>query len=208
MQAAVRRIGVIVGSSRKNGNGAGIAAWVSHQIQREVAASGLPFEVVTADPTVAPHPLGPVSDGSYFPAYVKNSEDYPSPAIQEWSRFVKGCSAFAIVSPEYNGGYPGELKNSIDHLFNEWTKKPVLLLTYGTQGGLRVSTQLQAVLTAITMQVEEPVTVKLPEDFVRGSIRVQADGTTFPEFLTEYEPQVTKAVQEIAKKVLAPPESS
>jgi NAD(P)H-dependent FMN reductase len=209
MQAAARRIGVIVGSSRRGGNGAGIGAWVSQQIQREADAFGVPFNVVTVDPRASPHPFGPVTDGSRLPAQVTNSEDYSSPAIREWSKFVKGCSAFAIVSPEYNGGYPGELKNSIDHLYHEWANKPVLLLTYGSGGGLRVSAQLQTILTSIKMQVlDKPLAVKIPPGYISGPDRVQANSTTFPEFLTEYEPQVTKAVQDMARKLLTPPESS
>ncbi|KAI0695180.1 NADPH-dependent FMN reductase, partial [Cytidiella melzeri] len=128
------RVAVIIGSSRQGGNGAGIAAWTSRLLQHHLDASGVPSDVVTVDPRVSPHPFGPVVDGSRFPGQIANPDDYGSPAIRDWSRFISSCSAFAIVSPEYNGGYPGELKNSIDHLYHEWSHKPVLLLTYGGGG--------------------------------------------------------------------------
>lgn len=209
MQAATRRIGVIVGSSRNGSNGAGIAAWVSGHLQKQLTASSVPVDVVTVDPTTAPHPFGPIVEGHRIPAMITNSDDYGTPGLREWSKFVKSCSAFAVVSPEYNGGYPGELKNSLDHLYHEWADKPVILLTYGSGGGLRVSEQLKLVLTSLKLEVLDPVAVRVPRSYIAGPDRVSTNSTEFPEFLNEFEPQVTKAVQDLAKKLLTPaPESS
>ena len=204
MQAATRRIGVIVGSSRHGGNGAGIAAWVANNLQKQLKASSVPADVVTVDPRVSPHPFGPIIEGHRIPAQIVNAEDYGTPALQEWSKFVSSCSAFAVVSPEYNGGYPGELKNSLDHLYHEWANKPVILLTYGSGGGLRVSDQLKTILTSLKLEVIDPVAVTIPRTFISGSDRVSTNSTEFPEFLKEFEPQVTKAVRDLAGKLSKP----
>ncbi|KAI0094841.1 flavoprotein-like protein [Irpex rosettiformis] len=207
MQAA-RRIGVIVGSSRKGGNGAGIAAWVANNLKKQLTASRVAADIVTVDPRVSPHPFGPVVEGHRIPAQITSSEDYGTLVLQEWSKFVSSCAAFAVVSPEYNGGYPGELKNSLDHLYHEWANKPVILLTYGSGGGLRVSDQLKTILTSLKLEVLDPVAVRVPRTFIAGPDRVSTNSTETPEFLNEFEPQVTKAVQDLAKLLTSAPETS
>ena len=47
-----------------------------------------------------------------------------------------------VVTPEYNGGMPGVLKNALDHLFAEWTNKAVGFVSYGANGGARAVVQL------------------------------------------------------------------
>lgn len=205
MQAA-RRIGVLVGSSRQGGNGAGIAYWLSTVLKRQLDASGEKVEVITVDPAAPPRPYGPVLDGTKLPAQVTSPSGYSSPAVQEWSKFVSSCHGFAVVSPEYNGGYPGELKNSIDHLYSEWTNKPVLLLTYGGGGGTRAAAQLETVLTAVKLQLlENPVSMKLPREFISGESRVQPNDDNFPQFLSEYEGPVTRAGHQLAQKLFSSP---
>ncbi|KAI0348577.1 hypothetical protein BDW22DRAFT_1386071 [Trametopsis cervina] len=205
MQTTTHRVAVIVGSARNGGNGAGLAAWLANVAERQFNASGAAIELVTVDPQEHPEPFGPVLDGSRFPGQVKNPDDYISPAIGEWSRFISSCSALAIVSPEYNGGYPGQLKNSIDQLYHEWSNKPTLLLTYGSGGGLRAQAQLQSILQSVKLQVlADPVAVKLPPSFIGGKDRVLSTGGQFPEFLSAHEPGVTKALLELSERLLNP----
>jgi NAD(P)H-dependent FMN reductase len=52
---------------------------------------------------------------------------------------------YVLVSPEYNNGMPGGVKNAIDYLYNEWIGKPALIITYGILGGLKSSEQLAGV---------------------------------------------------------------
>lgn len=131
------RIALLIGSSRQNGNCAGIAAWVSALLNARLNGPNAPnaVEIVTVDPTQPPYPLGPVVDGTHIPAQVRDVSKYASPAVQEWSKFAASCAAFVIVTPQYNWGYPGELKNALDHLYHEWSGKPVAIVTYGGHGG-------------------------------------------------------------------------
>jgi NAD(P)H-dependent FMN reductase len=48
-----------------------------------------------------------------------------SPQAQRLAEKVKRADGFIIVSPEYNHGYPGELKMMLDMLFWAYAKKPV-----------------------------------------------------------------------------------
>ncbi|THH01787.1 hypothetical protein EW026_g943 [Hermanssonia centrifuga] len=205
--AALPRIGLLVGSSRYGGNAAGLATWLSSVLEGRLNSPAKTIDIVTVYPTKEPHPLGPVADGSRLPAQVPDSSSYSSPIIQQWSAFVSSCSAFAVISPEYNGGYPGELKNSLDHLYTEWAGKPVLLITYGSRGGFRCSAQLRGVLTSMKMTVlDDPVGIKMPKDFVAGSERV-VPGEGFPEFLSPYEELVGKAADDLKDRLLKASES-
>jgi NAD(P)H-dependent FMN reductase len=71
-------------------------------------------------------------------------------------RRLGDADAFVIVTPEYNHGYPGELKLLIDSAFSEWQAKPVAFVSYGgVSGGLRAVEQLRLVfaeLHAVTIR--------------------------------------------------------
>lgn len=62
----------------------------------------------------------------------------------EWAEIVKRSDALIIVSPEYNHGYPGELKILLDSLFEEYEGKPVGIcgVSIGPIGGARMFVQL------------------------------------------------------------------
>lgn len=63
------------------------------------------------------------------------------------------ADGFIIVSPEYNHGYPGELKMMLDMLFSHYGKKPVGIcgVSSGAWGGARMVEQLRQVCLAFHM---------------------------------------------------------
>jgi len=69
-----------------------------------------------------------------------------------WSGKVSEGDAFVFVSPQYNWGYPAPLKNALDHLHREWSGKPAMIVTYGSQGGGRCADQLRQVLQGLRMR--------------------------------------------------------
>jgi NAD(P)H-dependent FMN reductase len=74
----------------------------------------------------------------------------PPARVVEFGETIARADAIVIVSPEYNGGYPGVLKNAIDYLLREYRRKPVGIVTVssGTFGGIRVLEQLRDVMFA------------------------------------------------------------
>lgn len=58
-----------------------------------------------------------------------------------------------IVSPEYNHGYPGELKMMLDEAFKEYHQKPAAIcgVSNGGLGGARMAEVLRIVLIALHM---------------------------------------------------------
>ena len=57
------------------------------------------------------------------------------PRVVAWARTVAAADGYVFVTAEYNHGYPGVLKNAIDHLHGEWRRKPVAFVGYGGPGG-------------------------------------------------------------------------
>lgn len=75
----------------------------------------------------------------------------PIPSAIAFSESVKKADGVIIVTPEYNSGYPAALKNVVDLLVDEWTRKPVAISTAsgGAFGGSQVIMSLQFALWKI-----------------------------------------------------------
>jgi NAD(P)H-dependent FMN reductase len=46
--------------------------------------------------------------------------DDPPPRLQEFADKIARADSLIIVTPEYNNGYPGVLKNALDYLLPEY----------------------------------------------------------------------------------------
>jgi len=74
-----------------------------------------------------------------------------SPQARKLAEKVERMDGLIIVSPEYNHGYPGELKMMLDMLFSEYAHKPVGIcaVSSGAWGGVRMVEQLRQVCIAL-----------------------------------------------------------
>ncbi len=69
-------------------------------------------------------------------------------AVSEFVAAMEYADGFVIVTPEYNFGIPGTLKNLIDHVYKQWNRKPFGLITAGgIVGGVRAQDQLRQVIS-------------------------------------------------------------
>jgi len=197
------KIGIILGSARPGGNSKGLVVWllslISHysiiinnnstsscvdEFNNESPTStstNTSFEYIYLYPDAPVHPLGPVMDdiiAAMIPKTagnnVSNTYQYNDINIQQWSNLVSSCDGYIILTPQYNWGYPGDMKNAMDHLYKEWHNKPAMIVTYGGHGGNKCGMQLRQVLHGFKMKlVEEEVSITLPEDYIRGSARMK-----------------------------------
>ena len=73
--------------------------------------------------------------------------DDPPPRLREFSEKIGRADSIVIVTPEYNNGYPGVLKNALDYLLPEYQRKPVAIVTVsaGGFGGINCLAQLRLV---------------------------------------------------------------
>lgn len=75
------------------------------------------------------------------------------PEAKKLAEKVNAADALIIVSPEYNHGYPGELKMMLDLLYSQYAKKPVGFcgVSRGGLGGARAVEQLRQVAAELHM---------------------------------------------------------
>lgn len=81
------------------------------------------------------------------------TDTMPEEKSKEWSETMKRADGLIIVSPEYNHGYPGELKLMLDQIYEEYNRKPVGVcgVSSGSFGGARMAEMLKIVLIEFQM---------------------------------------------------------
>ena len=90
------------------------------------------------------------------------------PCRRPWASTAKIASfdAYVFVTPEYNHGPSGALKNAIDFLFREWNNKAAGFVAYGSAGGVRAVEQSRLVMGEILVaDVRAQVALSLFTDF-------------------------------------------
>jgi chromate reductase len=87
----------------------------------------------------------------YRIAATDNTQELPE--AKNLAGTIDKADALIIVSPEYNHGYPGELKMMLDLLYQQYAKKPVGLcgVSMGGLGGARCVEQLRLVAVEFHM---------------------------------------------------------
>lgn len=78
------------------------------------------------------------------------TEGLPADKLTKWRQLVTSADGLIIVSPEYNHGYPGELKMLLDNAYKEYNGKPIGFcgVSDGPLGGARAMEQLKLVVSA------------------------------------------------------------
>lgn len=147
-----RDVGLIVGSLRKGAYSSLMAKAV-----KELAPPSLSFTDI---------PIGEL------PLYNQDLETDSPPAA--WTRFreqVKRTDAVLFVTPEYNRGMPGALKNAIDVGSRPWGQSvwkgrptAVISVTPGALGAMAAHQQLR-----VTLSVLESPTLPGPEVYIPGA---------------------------------------
>lgn len=92
-----------------------------------------------------------------FSSKLYDVRDFAATATEKtppsWARLMKRADGLVIVSPEYNHGYPGELKILLDSAFDEYKRKPcgIVGVSAGVFGGARMMENLIPVLLEFSM---------------------------------------------------------
>lgn len=136
------RIALIVGSTRHNRFSEKVAKWFVRHMEKRPS-----FETRVLDLRDFPMPFFDQA----VPPSAPGRARYPDPTVQRWTAEIAQADGFIFITPEYNYGTSGVLKNAIDWVYPEWNRKTAAFISYGSAGGARVIQQLR--LTAIELQL-------------------------------------------------------
>jgi len=124
---------VIIGSTRPGRSADLVLPWLTSRVRAHDS-----FDTEIADlrdwplPIFAEH-MGTIGD--------VRDPTYSEPIVRAWNMKVKQADAFIVVTPEYNHGIPGGLKNAIDSVWLSFgfRNKPVAAVGYSGNigGGIR-----------------------------------------------------------------------
>jgi NAD(P)H-dependent FMN reductase len=153
------KVGVIIGSTRPGRVGESVARWVY-----EIAARRKDAEYELVD--IKEYNL-PLLDEPVPPSMGKYSQEH----TKKWAAKIASFDAYVFVTPEYNHGISGALKNAIDFLFAEWNNKAAGFVGYGSAGGVRAVEHLRLVMAEVQVAtVRNQVMLSLRDDFENFSV--------------------------------------
>src|SRR5687767_7201833 len=148
------RFAIIIGSTRPGRVGEAVGRWVYELAQKRRDAE---FELVDIKDFNLPlldEPIPP-SQGKYAKEHTK-----------KWAAEIASFDGFVFVTPEYNHGISGALKNAIDFLFKEWNNKAAGFVSYGGASGARAVESLRLVMGELMIaDVRAQVLLSLFTDF-------------------------------------------
>src|SRR6267143_5571482 len=148
------RIAIIIGRTRPGRNGEAVAKWVYEVAKKRSDAE---FELVDIKDFNLPLLDEPVPP---------SLGQYSKPHTKVWAAKIDSFDGYVFVTPEYNHGTSGALKNAIDFLFAEWNNKAAGFVSYGSAGGARAVEQLRLVLAEVHVAtVRAPVLLSMMTDF-------------------------------------------
>jgi len=168
-----RNVAVLVGSLRKE------------SFSRKVAKA----LIAMAEP---PLKLEIVEIGQ-LPLYNADYESDPPQVVRDFKQKIESFDAVLFVTPEYNRGVPGVLKNAIDvgsrpYGKSAWSRKPagVVSVSPGAIGGFGANHHLRQSLVFLDMPA-----MPQPEAYIGGAAKLFDDNGTLindqtREFLQKY----------------------
>jgi NAD(P)H-dependent FMN reductase len=176
------KLKVILASVRPERLGERVAIWVCNVLEE----AGIEFELLD----LKNYPM-PFDDTNIEPFDLQKK--YPHKIVQDWSEKIDEGECYLVITPEYNHGYPAQLKNAIDWLGEEWWGKPIGFVSYSTgrMGGSRAVAQLRQVVINFNMY-DTRGEINLPQ----ADKLIAADGKCD-------EPALNQAVVKTANELLA-----
>ena len=145
---------IIIGSTRPGRKADAVARWVYEIAKKRSDAT---FEIVDIKDFNLPLLDEPVPP---------SMAQYIQPHTKVWSAKIASFDAYVFVTPEYNHGTSGALKNAIDYLYTEWNNKAGGLVSYGSIGGARAAEQLRLIMGELQIaDVRSQVMLSLFTDF-------------------------------------------
>jgi NAD(P)H-dependent FMN reductase len=155
----ILKIAIIVGSTRPGRKCEVVANWAYDIARKRTDAEFALLDLATFELPLLDEPM-PAAAGSYS-----------HPHTKKWSAAIASFDGYVFVTPEYNHGTSGALKNAIDFLYNEWTDKAAGFIGYGYAMGARAIENLRLVMASLQVATVRPqVGLSLVADFERATV--------------------------------------
>jgi NAD(P)H-dependent FMN reductase len=158
------KIAVVLGSTRPGRKGEAVAQWAYGIARKRTDADFALLDLATFELPLLDEPM-PASSGSYEHAHTKT-----------WAAAVASFDGYVFVTPEYNHGTSGALKNAIDFLHREWADKAAGFIGYGASMAARAIEHLRLVMASLQVATVRPqVGLSLFTDFEHLTVFKPAD---------------------------------
>ena len=166
--SASRDVAVLVGSLRKE-------SWNRKMAKALIALAPAPLKLEIVE-------IGEL------PLYNQDYEPDPPPVVTAFKERIARADAILFVTPEYNRGAPGVLKNAIDvgsrpYGKSSWNGKPtaVVSVSPGAIGGLGANLQLRISFVFLNMPA-----MQQPEAYIGGAPKLFDDKGELVEATREF----------------------
>lgn len=126
------RVAIVVGSTRPGRKAEIVARWVYDIASKRSDAEFEVVDILDFNLPLLDEPMSP------------SRGEYTQPHTKAWSAKIDSFDAFVFVTPEYNHGPSGALKNASDFLYREWNNKAAAFVSYGGASGTRAVEQSAA----------------------------------------------------------------
>ena len=148
------RTAIVIGSTRPGRKADAVAQWVYGIAKQRSDAEFAIVDIKDFDLPLLDEPVPPAMGR------------YSRPHTKAWAEKIAGFDAYVFVTPEYNHGTSGALKNALDYLYHEWNNKAAGFVGYGGSGGTLAVEQLRGVMAELQIaDVRAQVALSLYTDF-------------------------------------------
>ncbi|MBR2658057.1 NADPH-dependent FMN reductase [Yoonia sp.] len=133
------KIALIIGSTRETRFADKPAAWMLAQAQKR---DDMDVELVDLRDFDLP-----LFDEAASNLWMPSSDE----RAVKWQQKIGEFDGYIFVVAEYNRSITGALKNALDQAYNEWNRKPMSAIAYGSVGGTRALEHLRNIAVELQM---------------------------------------------------------
>lgn len=148
----MKKIAIISGTTRPNSRTLKVVKWIYKKAETNIST----FDIIDLKEFNLPHFNEPKSP--------KSALEYKNQKTKIWSETIKQYDGYIFVIPEYNGFFPGVVKDAVDFLYREWVGKPFGLVGLGGRGGKWACDHLRTLLERFDMEFKGYVGIVKPWD--------------------------------------------
>jgi NAD(P)H-dependent FMN reductase len=146
------RIAIIIGSTRPGTIGKDVGQWAYGIAGKRNDAVIELLDISSFNLPLLDEPEPAMNLDAGQPVASQYTQDH----TRAWSDAIASFDGYVFVTPEYNHGINGALKNSIDFLYHEWRDKAAGFIGYGYTNGARAIESLRLVMAAVQVATVRP----------------------------------------------------